>query len=88
MGKKILITVVFITVFLILLEIFIAGPVGISPLAKGCAGIELSASDSLIKNMPDYDFEFKYPFNFNYQVNKEFSEQIYCLGKNSMGVGN
>ncbi|GBE16790.1 hypothetical protein BMS3Abin15_00614 [bacterium BMS3Abin15] len=83
--KKLLVVIAFIIVFLILLDIFIEGPAGVSPLGKGCAGFQISSNNFLLKNAPDGNIAFKYPFSFHYEMNREISDQTYCLGKNFYG---
>jgi len=83
--KKLLVIIAFIIVFLVLLDVFIEGPVGISPLGKGCAGIQVSLNNLLLKSAPDGNFDFKYPFNFRYGINRGIPGQSYCLGKNFYG---
>lgn len=83
--KKLLVVIVFIIVFLILLDIFIEGPVGVSPLEKGCAGFQLPLNNFLLKNAPNGNIDFRYPFSFRYEIDREIADQTYCLGKNFYG---
>lgn len=83
--KKLLVIVAFIIVFLMLLDVFIEGPVGVSSLGKGCAGFQISLNNLLLKNAPDGNFDFKYPFSFYYEIDRGIQDQVYCLGKNFYG---
>jgi hypothetical protein len=82
MKKKILATIIFIVIYLAVLDVFIKGPVGISPQEFACLGVEISPETPLIRILPEGNIGLKYPFEFRYEIDRGTQEQVYCLGKN------
>lgn len=80
--KKILAAILFIILYLSVLNVFIEGAVGLVPENKFCLGIELSRKNKIINKFPEGDLGIKYPFLIRYKVADKNQDLIYCLGKN------
>lgn len=80
--KKILAAILFIILYLSILNVFIEGAVGLVPENKFCLGIELNEKNYIINKSPEGDLGIKYPFPVRYKVADKNQDLIYCLGKN------
>lgn len=85
--RKVLVTLAFLIIYLIMFDLFVEGPVGISPDGgKGCLGASVDSSNPIIRKTPAVAFGWRYPFNFRFEIKKNAPEITHCLGKNIVRI--